>query len=261
MKKTLLVAFLPFLLLASCGQEEEGTEDSSVPFTAFDGKSFNLESLEEELITNWTEDDDIYEGCKTLSFEGFSSYTAIDNLCANPDVQNILENHGEQFIYEMTHVRHLIYQDVVAIIEASGTWEKNYYAISGSNNKDAASDKLVPIYFHHYWWRYDDWKYNHSGEYGWENSDVGKRVLSTLHEFDNSQYSIYLSAYVEKGSYSSQNCTYLGNAYLAAGVTNKSNNRTAYAVYNYNMAHKTIWNAKALTEYEFWSWNADLIRV
>ncbi len=260
MKKTTLFVALPLMLLASC-KGGSNDESSLADFTAFDGKSFTLSSLEEELIANWTADG-YYEGCKKLYFEGYDDSDALENLAENEDVKNIMKEQGEQFIYEMTHIHHLEYQDVIKIVEACDAWEENYYAISGSNYPSEGDGELQPIYFLHTWWMYDNWEYSGSGNYGWEDSDVGKRILLTLRDFNNSDYEIFSPAvYVEKGTYSSENCHFGGNAYISVEVQNKSNGKSAYAVYRYNMARKTFSNAEAFNVIEFYDWKEGMSSV
>lgn len=244
--------FLIPIICILCGCNTNSSDVNTVDepnFNYFDNKLYSsISELEDDLINNWTIQDSVYKGYCSLNSSTFGSRygVGIKNFGENPSIRQLLSSYGKQFVYEMSTVHHLIYQDIVALIESADAFETNMYAIFNRANKEDGFG--VPIYFGHTWWQYDNWQYNNSGSYGWENSDVGKRILSNLSSYaNNSDYTIYMpNFYVTKDTYSLETYTFTGSAYAYVGVKRISTNRTAYQKYRFNMLTKTISSMNAV---------------
>lgn len=242
-KKILWVSFFSILLVACHSNESQTPTDETPKFNYFDGKTYStLSELENELVNNWMEPDDVYSGYNQIKYEfGYNEFSeGYKNFGSNPSIRQLLSTQGKQFVFEMSTIHHLIYQNIVSLLESADAFETNMYAVYNRANRD--TNFGVPIYFGHTWWQYDNWEYNNSGEYGWQNSDVGKRILANLSTYaNNSDYTIYMPHfYVTKDTYSLDTYSFNGQAYAYVGVKRLSTNRTAYQKYRYNMLTKTV---------------------
>ena len=219
-----------------------GSNSTEEEFTYFTNKNFSsLKDLENELLSKWTEPDDIYKNCISFTFGRYSKEA--ENLASNSSVRRLLYAEGKQFVYDMGVTNHLINQDIVCILEQAGAFQINKYAICDSYMTDISLKRIGgPIYFEHSWWMYDNWDYNNSGEYGWTNSDVGKRILNNLSAYANdSDYSISMpDFYVTKDTYNAETFEFTGEAYAYVRVDRISNKAKAWRKYRYNMETKTI---------------------
>lgn len=246
MKKVLLgmVAPLVCLIVSSCNSQfDSGNSPEPEKFDYFDGKTYNsLSELENDLFDKWIETDNVYSGYYRIKYEmGYNEFSeGYMNFGKNSSIRNLLLSQGKQFVYDMSFSRHLIYQDIVKLLVSADAFLTNKYAIHNGANRE--EEFGVPIYFGNTWWQYDDWKYSNSGNYGWKDSDVGKRILANLSSYvSNSDYKIdYASFYVTKNTYNLETLTFTGQAYAYVSVKRLSTNRTAYQKYRINLETKTV---------------------
>jgi|GEM_PF-6271348 len=233
------------LIVSSCNSQNGPSSKSEKEFTYFDDKVYSsVVELEEDLFNNWMEPSDIYHGYYEIKDE-----MRRNEFGKNPSIRSLLMSSGKQFVYEMSTKKHLVDDEIVSLLLAADAFMVNKYAIYNCHNDETSFG--APIYFAHTWWGYDKWEYNHSGEYGWENSDVGKRILRDLSSFvNNSDYEVDdLHFYVTRNTYNLETYTFSGQAYAYVGVTRLSTKRTAYQKYSFDLESKTLLSMSAMRDY------------
>ena len=249
MKKPIFATLvITLLMLTSCGTGSSNPDE----FNYFDGKTYTLETLENELLHNWVNDHPSIKGFKRLTISKYSE-NKLKNFCSNPSVVEIMQNQGDRFLYEMNINHKVCHSEIIDIFEGTNVWMK--YNMTAVYSFQSINENKGPVYFQHDWWQYDSWKYNDNGEYSWEVSDVGKRILSNLKDFNNPSYEIYVpSVYASNINYSSENPSYSGKIYLSVMVKRIETNKIAYQIFDFNPTNKTVSLDVALDKYDHSDW-------
>ena len=229
----------------------EGATETKTKFTYFDNKTYTLDSLETELCENWLSSFDKCYRCTIVT----GSNGELSNFALNASIQGVLNEQGSKFAYDMSVKNKVWNMDIIDLLESVGAWEKSMYAVCDFFQSEPGTHIGGALYFEHFYWNYDGWKYNGGGDYSWKASDVGKQIISSLSSYNNENYEIYSpSVLVNKGNWDDSNYIYSGETYLSVMVMSNSNKRKAYQIFKYNMKTKTISSYKAISDWDYWDW-------
>lgn len=230
------------VLLTSCSSNQEQKKQRY-----FDGKEYkSLTELEVDLYKNCFQPSSIYKGYYEIKSEmireGF-----VASFGENESIRNILYKEGTHFTDYMSTTQHLIFQDISELLDAAGAFEHNKFAAYNTWNEE--EEYGAPIYFGHTWWRYDNWKYDDNGEFGWEVSSVGKRIKTAMYPYSNNDdYTLYPEFYVTRNTVNKK--VFEGESYCFVHVYRKSTQQSAYRKFQFFLNTKQIQKIKDMSSEE-----------